>query len=69
MIADRIANTVGTVEPIDPTSCTLSTGSNSLDELLLYIGILGHDFTIESPPELIAHAQTLADRLNNSTAR
>lgn len=67
VIADRIANTVGTVEPIDATSCTLTTGANSLDELLLYIGLLGHPFTIEAPPELIAHARALSDRLKAAT--
>jgi predicted DNA-binding transcriptional regulator YafY len=62
-LADRIANTVGTVEAIDESSCLLETGSNSLDELLLYIGILGYDFEVLSPPELVAHVQTLITRL------
>ncbi|WP_344218585.1 YafY family protein [Kribbella sancticallisti] len=63
VIADRIGSTIGTVEPIDAGSCVLATGSNSLDELLLYVGLLGHPFTIESPPELIDHTRTLTDRL------
>jgi predicted DNA-binding transcriptional regulator YafY len=62
-LADRIANTVGTVEAIDGSSCLLETGSNSLDELLLYIGVLGYDFEVLSPPELVAHVQTLITRL------
>jgi biotin operon repressor len=67
VLADRIANTVGTVEPVDTNTCTLTTGANSLDELLLHIGLLGHPFTIEEPPELIDHARGLADRLKAAT--
>ncbi|TCN31541.1 putative DNA-binding transcriptional regulator YafY [Kribbella orskensis] len=66
-IADRIANTIGTVEPVDATTCILSTGSNSLDELTLYVGLLGFDFQVESPPELIDHVRTLTTRLGAAT--
>jgi predicted DNA-binding transcriptional regulator YafY len=67
VLADRIANTVGTVEPVDANTCTLTTGANSLDELLLHIGLLGYPFTIEEPPELLDHARGLADRLKAAT--
>jgi len=62
-IADRIPTTVGMVEMVGPSTCILSAGSNSLDELLLYVGLLGVGFEIQSPPELIAHVQTLTRRL------
>jgi predicted DNA-binding transcriptional regulator YafY len=63
-IADRIPTTVGVVEMVGPSTCILSAGSNSLDELLLYVGLLGVDFEIQSPPDLIAHVQTLTSRLS-----
>lgn len=66
-VADRIANTIGTVEPVDASTCILSTGSNSLDELTLYVGLLGFDFQVESPPELIDHVRTLTARLGAAT--
>ena len=69
VIADRIATTVGTVEPLDASSCVLSTGSNSLDELTLHIGLLGFDFEVESPPELIAHIHTLTARLTSAVSK
>ncbi|WP_020390032.1 helix-turn-helix transcriptional regulator [Kribbella catacumbae] len=68
-VTDRIANTVGTVESLDDSTCTLSTGANSLDELALYIGMLGIDFQVESPPELIDHVRDLTTRLAASTTR
>ena len=62
-IADRIPGTVGTVESIDATSCLLSVGANSLDDLLLHTGALGYAFTIQQPPELIERSRVLAARL------
>jgi predicted DNA-binding transcriptional regulator YafY len=66
-VADRISNTIGTIEPVDSSTCILSTGSNSLDELTLYVGLLGFDFQVESPPELIDHVRTLTTRLAAAT--
>jgi len=61
--ADRIAPTVGTLEAIDERSCTLHAGSNSLDELALYVGLFGFPFDVHEPPELVAHVRELAVRL------
>jgi predicted DNA-binding transcriptional regulator YafY len=61
--ADRIAPTIGALEPIDESSCTLHTGSNSLDELVLYVGLFGFPFEVHEPPELVAHVRELAERL------
>jgi predicted DNA-binding transcriptional regulator YafY len=66
VMTERIATTVGTIEPIDETSCALSTGANSLDELALHIGMLGVEFKTESPPELIDHLRALTARLSAS---
>lgn len=61
--ADRIAPTVGTIEAIDADTCLLHTGSNSLDELAVYVGLFGFPFHIHEPPELIDHVRALATRL------
>src|ERR671920_568144 len=47
------AATVGVVEAVDADTCLLSTGSNSLDELALYIGLFGFRFRVLGPPELV----------------
>ncbi|WP_433161888.1 helix-turn-helix transcriptional regulator [Kribbella sp. CA-247076] len=62
-IADRLAPSVATVTPIDARTTQIDTGSNSLDELVLYIALLGHPFQVVSPPELITHLSTLTARL------
>jgi predicted DNA-binding transcriptional regulator YafY len=61
--ADRIAPTVGTLEAIDERSCSLHAGSNSLDELALYVGPFGFPFDVHEPSELVAHVRELAARL------
>jgi predicted DNA-binding transcriptional regulator YafY len=64
--AERIPPTVGVIESVDPHTCLLHTGSNSLDELTLYLGLFDLPFTVHEPPELIAHIRDLATRLTDA---
>jgi predicted DNA-binding transcriptional regulator YafY len=57
----RINPTVGVVEAIDEHTSVLATGADSLETIAAYIGMLGLDFTVESPPELVPHLLHLAD--------
>ena len=67
-VADRFAPSVATVTPVDATTTLVEAGANSLDELALHLGLLGHPFEVQSPPELIEHVQGLAKRLAASVA-
>ena len=62
-VADRFAPSVATVTPVDATTTLVEAGANSLDELALHLGLLGHPFEVQSPPELIEHVRGLATRL------
>ncbi|WP_020578762.1 helix-turn-helix transcriptional regulator [Actinopolymorpha alba] len=66
--AERIPPTVGVIEAVDPHTCLLHTGSNSLDELAIYVALFGFRFQIHGPPELIAHIRDLTARLTDATA-
>lgn len=48
----RINPTVGMVEAVSETESVLLTGADTLDTIAAYIGMLGMDFTVESPHEL-----------------
>ncbi|KOV89956.1 YafY family protein [Nocardia sp. NRRL S-836] len=61
-VTARISPAVGSVEPVDDTSCVLVTGSDSVESLAVWISVLGFDFEVSSPPELVAHVRTLAAR-------
>jgi predicted DNA-binding transcriptional regulator YafY len=59
----------GTITPIDSHSCEYRTGDDDLRWLAQRIAMLGFDFELHEPPELIAHLQALADRLSRGASR
>ena len=42
------------------------TGSNSLDELALYVALKGFDFQVLYPPELVPVLRALSERLGRA---
>ena len=66
-LAARIGPWVGTVTAVDERSCILETGADSLESLAVYLGLLGTDFTVDGPPELVAGVQALAARYGRAT--
>jgi len=66
-VAERISPAVGTVEAIDDHSCILATGADSIDTLAVYLGMLGTDFTVTEPPELVTHLRELSERYARAT--
>jgi len=61
-VLGRINPTVGVVETVDEQHCVLVTGGDSLEIIAVWIGMLGLDFHVTSPPELVAHIRELAGR-------
>ncbi|GGS66518.1 helix-turn-helix transcriptional regulator [Nonomuraea spiralis] len=66
VVAARMPPTMAVVEPADDGACVLSAGSNSLDELAMWVAQLGVPFEVHDPPELVRHVRELADRLLGS---
>jgi len=62
-VAPRTSPTAGRLEAVDEHTCVLHTGSNSLDELALYVALKGFDFQVLDPPELIPALRALSARL------
>jgi len=58
----RINPAVGIVEDAGAGASVLVTGADSLDTLAAYIGMLGMDFTVESPAELRDVLRTYSER-------
>ncbi|WP_408896368.1 helix-turn-helix transcriptional regulator [Nocardioides sp. R1-1] len=58
----RINPAVGVVEPLPDGRCVLVTGGDSLEVVAVWIGMLGLDFTVESPAALVDHLRVLARR-------
>jgi predicted DNA-binding transcriptional regulator YafY len=67
VVATRINSAVGTVTPVDEQTCQLDTGADTLDSLAVHLGLLGADFTVGEPAELVDHLRTLAARYDRAT--
>jgi predicted DNA-binding transcriptional regulator YafY len=61
-LAERIGPWVGTVVAVDERSCVLDTGGEDVGMLAVQLGMLGADFTVDDPPELVDHLRLLAGR-------
>jgi predicted DNA-binding transcriptional regulator YafY len=68
VVAEEASPTAGRLEPVDERSCILNTGSNSLDQIALYVALKGIDFEVLEPPELVEHVRTLAARLTRAAS-
>ena len=62
-VAERVPATTGVVEAIDERSCSVRVGSNSLDALAVHVAVVGVEFDVHEPPELVEHVRVLAGRL------
>jgi len=65
-IRDSLPGGWGSVESIDDRSCGYRTGDDDLDWLALRIAMLGADFEIVEPPELVERLRALADRVGRA---
>ncbi len=65
-VADEVPPTIGVVEPIDEDTCTLRIGSDSLDQLAVWVAAFGFEFDIREPPELVERLRTLTARLQRA---
>lgn len=65
-VVKRVPPSAGTLEAIDDHSCMLRTGAHSLEGLTIHLSLLGVDFQVHEPPELLDYIRRLADRLRQS---
>ena len=61
-VLSRINPTVGVVETVDDSHSVLVTGGDSVEIVAVWIGMLGLDFHITEPPELVEHLRVLGRR-------
>jgi predicted DNA-binding transcriptional regulator YafY len=66
MAAERVPPGAGILEAIDERTCVLSLGACSLDTISLYLALIGFDFEVHEPPELIERVRWLAERFRNA---
>ncbi|MCF7553377.1 YafY family protein [Pseudonocardia sp. WMMC193] len=62
VVLARINPAVGLVEQRDDETSVLVTGADSVETIAVYVGLLGLDFTVTEPPELVDRVRALAAR-------
>jgi predicted DNA-binding transcriptional regulator YafY len=65
-LTSRFPGHWGAIEPIDAHTCKYTTGDDDLRWLAWRIAMLGVDFEVHEPPELIEHLGALASRLTRA---
>ncbi len=66
--AERIPSAAGTLQAIDDHTCELRLSANSLDHLSVYLVLIGFEFEVREPPELVDRVRSLAERFTRATA-
>jgi predicted DNA-binding transcriptional regulator YafY len=66
MAAERLPAWAGTLEAIDDQTCVLHTGGYSLDSLSVYLALIGFEFVVHEPAELVERIRTLAERFGRA---
>jgi predicted DNA-binding transcriptional regulator YafY len=65
-IESRVPAYWGAIEPVDASSCLFRTGDDDLGWLALRVAMLGVDFELHEPPELVEHMRALSVRLGRA---
>ncbi|WP_129669364.1 helix-turn-helix transcriptional regulator [Phytoactinopolyspora endophytica] len=69
-VAGRLGDTPGDVQPLDERTCRLdSFRDDSMEWLAGRMIVLGCEFSVEQPPELIEHLRALGARARDASAR
>jgi predicted DNA-binding transcriptional regulator YafY len=67
-VRGRLGDGPGDLEAIDERSCRLRSHTDTLEWTALRLILLGCDFTVHHPPELIDHLRTLGARLTRAVS-
>ena len=63
VVAEQTTSTSVRLEAVDEHTCLMTTGSESLYYLGVYLGVMGFDFEVLDPPELAEHLRTIGTRM------
>ncbi|WP_414637306.1 helix-turn-helix transcriptional regulator [Actinophytocola sp.] len=69
VVLERINPAVGVVEALRSDACVLDTGADDVATLAVHLGLLGVDFDVTDPPELVELLGTLSKRYERAISR
>jgi hypothetical protein len=65
-VRECVPPAAGLIERVSAERCRLQTGSHSLSSLALWIGLIGVDFEVEAPKELLEELRRLHARVGRA---
>ena len=65
-VRERMPQRWGRVEPAGPDACTYRTSDDDLTWLAMRIGMVGVDFRVDGPPELVEHLAAMGRRFEDA---
>lgn len=66
--AQHISPSAGVLEPVDAQTCRLTAGAPNLEVLVIHVLLMGIDFEVVEPPELVEVMTRARDRLTRALA-
>ncbi len=69
VVAEHVPPSVAVLEAGRDGGCVLSSGADSLEQIALHATMMGLDFTVLEPPELIGTLRVLAARLSQAAGQ
>ena len=66
-VADRFGPTIAVVTALDEDRCEVVTGSDSLDEVAVWVGLAGFELTVHEPAELRDHLASVGALLTRAS--
>lgn len=67
VVAERLPACVGLLEPIDQHTCFFDTGASTFESLAIHLALLGVDFEVTGPAELVEGVSRLAERYRRAS--
>jgi len=67
VIVSRVPPCFGAIEAIDEDSCWFDTGASTFENLAMHLVLLGVDFVVDGPVELVEQVRRLSDRYRRAT--
>jgi hypothetical protein len=69
VVAQRLPPCIGLIEPIDEHSCFFDTGASTFESLAVHLVLLGVDFELSEPLELVDQIRRLTDQYRRATVQ
>jgi predicted DNA-binding transcriptional regulator YafY len=67
VVAQRLPPCIGLIEPIDEQNCFFETGASTYENLAVHLALIGVDFEILEPVELVTEVARLAERYRRAS--